>query len=289
MFLDEATWQQSIDAHEERVDELVAPHLARRSRGESHPVEDFLFTYYSFRPSHLRRWHPGFEVTMAGSPPHESWTGYERRADGVGVSDAYAARRAETVSWIRGLLAATADRPANIGCLGLHEWAMVYRTSPSDVRHAGVPLRLGHAATDEVVEANQIKCTHFDAFRFFTDDAGPLNVIQPTRQKQVTLEQPGCLHANMDLYKWAYKLVPLVPSSVVLDAFALAQEIRELDMRASPYDLSNYGYEPIKIETREGKAEYVAAQRAFAEHSAPLRTRLIQECDRLLAVPADDH
>lgn len=277
--LDEATWQQAMAAHEERVDELVAPHLARRSRGESHPVEDFLFTYYSFRPSHLRRWHPGFGVTMAGSPPHEAWMGYKRLATGIGVSSDYVARRAESVAWVRDLLAATADRPANIGCLGLHEWAMVYRTSPSDVRHAGVPLRLGHSATDDVVEANQIKCTHFDAFRFFSDNARPRNVLQPTRQKQVALEQPGCLHANMDLYKWAYKLVPIVPSSVVWDAFLLAQEIRELDMRASPYDLTVYGYEPVKIETRDGKAEYVRAQREFAERAADVRRLLMSMID----------
>ena len=29
------------------------------SRGERHPVDDFLFEYYPNRPSLLRRWHPG--------------------------------------------------------------------------------------------------------------------------------------------------------------------------------------------------------------------------------------
>lgn len=46
---------------------------------------------------------------------------------------------------------------------------------------------------------------------------------------------------NMDLYKWAYKLSPLVPSELVADCFALAREIRTLDMRASPYDLADPG------------------------------------------------
>ena len=54
-------------------------------------------------------------------------------------------------------------------------------------------------------------------------------------------------------------------------------------MRASPYDFSELGFEPVRIETPPGKQEYVAAQRAFAERGAPLRQRLIEECDRLLA------
>jgi hypothetical protein len=86
----------------------------------------------------------------------------------------------------------------------------------------------------------------------------------------------------MDLYKTSFRLSPLVPSELVADCFALAWDIRELDMRASPYDLTELGYEPVRIETTEGKAEYVAAQRRFAERAVPLRTRLIEECDRLL-------
>ena len=65
----------------------------------------------------------------------------------------------------------------------------------------------------------------------------------------------------MDVYKWAYKMIPVVPSELLLDCFELARSIRELDMRASPYDLSELGYPPVAIETAEGKAEYVAAQR----------------------------
>lgn len=268
-------------AHHARVDRLVRPHLERRRRGERHPVHDFLFTYYSFRPAQLRRWHPGYGTVLEGRPPHEAWRGYGREEHGVTVAPAHLAKRIETVRWVRGLLAATASRPAMTGCLGLHEWAMVYKADR--LRHEDWPLRLGRAATDAVVEANRLRCSHADAYRFFTGDAAPRNAVRPTRERQVELEQPGCLHANMDLYKWAYKLSPLVPSDVVVDAFELAAEIRELDMRASPYDLSALGYEPVRIETAEGKREYADAQRSFAERSAPLRTRLTAECDRLLA------
>jgi hypothetical protein len=87
----------------------------------------------------------------------------------------------------------------------------------------------------------------------------------------------------MDLYKWAYKLSPLVDSELVADCFALAREVRELDMRASPYDLSALGYEPVRVETPEGRAGYVRAQRDFATRAAPLRARLIDAIDRLTA------
>ncbi|MDH6463214.1 hypothetical protein M2302_003399 [Micromonospora sp. A200] len=83
----------------------------------------------------------------------------------------------------------------------------------------------------------------------------------------------------MDLYKWSYKLSPLVASELVADCFALAREIRALDMRASPYDLAALGYPPVRVETPEGRAEYAAAQRGFAERAAVLRSRLLTALD----------
>jgi hypothetical protein len=62
-------------------------------------------------------------------------------------------------------------------------------------------------------------------------------------------------------------------------------------MRASPYDLADHDHEPVRIETPEGKAEYAAAQRVFAERAAPLRSALLEVCDRLLGagMPVDHH
>ncbi len=220
---------------------------------------------------------------LAGDPPHRGWRGYATTSAGTHLDlDALDQRRIDTVRFVRRLLAATAARPAHTGCFGMHEWAMVYRQPAEQVRHSAHPLRLGPAGTDAVVESHQIRCSHYDAFRFFTPEASPRNALSPTLDRRVDLEQPGCLHANMDLYKWAYKLSPLVPSELVADCFALAREIRELDMRASPYDLSALGYEPVRIETPEGKQEYVAAQRTFATRASALRERLIDACDEVL-------
>ena len=157
---------------------------------------------------------------------------------------------------------------------------MVYRTDAP--RHDAVPLRLGAAGTDAVVESLPVHCTHHDAFRFFTAAARPRNALQPARDDQLAHEQPGCLHATMDLYKWAYKLAPATPSELLADCFALAVDVRDRDMRASPYDLSDLGYPPVPIETAGGRAEYARAQAGFADRAAPLRSHLVELCDGVL-------
>jgi hypothetical protein len=282
--LGEEEWRRRQEAHQARVDGWLAGHRERARGGVKHPVEDFLFTYYSYRPARLRRWHPGAGVVLAGGTVEEFGPGYAAVDGGVAVDAAgILGRRRETVAWIHRLLAATAGRPAQLGCFGLHEWAMVYRLDADRVRHAGWPLRLPVAETARVVEERGVRCSHFDAFRFFTPAARPLNVLQPTRERQPELEQPGCLHATMDLYKWAYKLVPLVPAELVADCFALARDVRVLDMRASPYDLAALGYPPVRVETPEGRAEYAATQRGFTERAAPLRADLTDRCAALLA------
>ncbi|GAB3595378.1 hypothetical protein GCM10027446_20600 [Angustibacter peucedani] len=290
--LPEHRWRAAEAEHHAVVDGWTAGRLARAARGEKHPVEDFLFTYYSQRPAQLRRWHPGAGTVLLGDAARErlAWRWYAEQpvelddgttAIGVGVDvDAFIAARGGTVDFVRGLLAATASRPAQLGCFGMHEWAMVYRLPEGAQRHEDWPLRLGPAGTDAVVEHQPVRCSHFDAFRFFTEPARPLNTLRPSRSDQVALEQPGCLHATMDLYKWAYKLVPLVPSDLVARCFELARDVRLLDMQASPYDLAPLDVEPVRVETPEGRAEYAQRQRSFAERAAPLRAELVAVCER---------
>ena len=289
-----ADWRPLAAAHAARVDAFVEPHLARRADHVKHPVHDFLFTYYSQRPAQLRRWHPGHGIALEDAPDHAALKGYEqvecaRGTDGrvtahsTRVAEAYVASQRPLLTQLHTLLTATAGRAPHYGCFGLHEWAMVHRSAEHGTRHDW-PLRLGQAGTDAVVESHRIGCSHFDAFRFFTPSARPLNTLQPGRDDRPDFEQPGCLHAGMDLYKHAFRLTPMVSSDLVADCFELARDIRVLDMRAAPYDLTDLGFEPVPIETAAGKAAYVEAQRGFAERGAPLRARLIAECERLLAV-----
>jgi hypothetical protein len=275
MTLAREDWLAREALHRQRADDLTAEHRDRAARGEKHPVWDFLFTYYAYKPAQLRRWHPGAGVELADASERLSWRWYSPGSiDGAVVPDAvaFAREKTELAGLIERMLRRTASRPGQFGCFGLHEWAMVYR---ADEHRHPVPLRLGQAGTDAVVEGHDLRCTHFDAFRFFTPDAVPRNRTPLSREEQPLFEQPGCLHAGMDLYKWAMKLGPLVPGELLLDAFELARDIRLLDMQAAPYDLSAWGVVPVPIETADGKAEYVRRQRGFAERGAALRSALL--------------
>lgn len=274
--LDADEWSAAMTEHEDRA----ADRLARfRHPGSYHPVYDFLFEYYPVRPSHLKRWHPGAGVVLADRPdgqpaPQAEWRDYTRTPQGVTVNiAAFLARRGSAVDYIRDLLSHIALNPTQFDCFGLHEWAMLYHCDSP--RH-DLPLRLGKEGTNEVVESHRLKCTHYDAFRFFTPPARPLNLTVLTREGQPQSDQAGCLHANMDLYKWAWKLGPIVPGDVFLDALDLAIDARVLDMEASPYDCREWGFGVVPIETAAGKNEYVHRQRELTRRAKPLRDRLVE-------------
>lgn len=274
-------WLSRARTHRDRIESLIAPYLDTHRSGGKHPVIDFLFTYYSARPGQVMRWHPGFGVALEQARRYRGLRGYVCDGDGTArVSREHLRDRLPLVQWILDMERTTVHRAPRLSCFGLHEWAMLYRTG--EKRHE-VPLRLGAAGTDAVVEAHPLRCTHFDAFRFFTDEAVPLNATPLSRAEAIANEQPGCLHANMDLYRYCLKLTPLVSGELLADCFELAVTARTLDMRASPYDLSSYGYPPVPIETPEGRAQYVRTQTEIARRGQELREALVTTCEDLLA------
>jgi hypothetical protein len=291
-------WQARAAAHRARVLPHTAAWRDRRARGASHPVHDFLFRYYHYSAGKLEQWHPGPRESLEDSPAARArFPDPTYRVDGGALwrppEDIPAATRA-VLDRTRRFLQAVHDRPAQFGCFGLHEWAMVYRGH--EVRHAGVaPLRLPQADIDAVVEHRPVVCSHFDAFRFFAPDARPRNRLPIAWETRDDAEQPGCIHANMDLYRWAFTSMPWVGSDLLADGFELAMALRDLDMQAGPYDLRRFGVEPVCIETAEGRDEYQRRQRRLAEQAAGLRQRLVDalgvalgdECPRERRVARD--
>ncbi len=277
--LSEDEWIARRARHEARVRPWVEPRQERRKNGGKHPTDDFLFEYYPYSVGKLMAWHPGHGTALAGGA-HEflEFPQYVQQAEGVTTSlewlDASADRRSRLMLAIR-LLEGMSVRPANTGCFGLHEWAMVYGLEQSEIRHSAFPLRLSPVEIIDAVHDVGLRCTHIDAYRFFAPAAIPLNPIEPTRATQPELDQPGCLHANMDLYKYAMWFTPYVSSELIADCFELARSARTLDMQASPYDVSHFGLEPIRVETAEGRMEYARHQRAVMEAAQPLRGRLL--------------
>ena len=281
------TWQADALAHRLRAEKWTTPYRSRRAAGKMHPSHDFIFIYYQFAPALLENWHPGLRVAFEAPKSSKGFNEkfYTHAGDTLFLDltklDSKARKR---LQWILDLCRATQDRPAQFGCFGMHEWAMVYQGGPEGrPRHEGkLPMRLTQPEIDAVVESRPICCSHFDAFRFFTDTAKPFNELQPEQDTRMQFEQTGCLHTNMDLYKWTAKCMPWVGSELLWEAFEFAIKCRKLDMRASPYDCTSLGYEPILIETEAGRDEYERQQRALTAEAKPLRARLISALETIL-------
>ena len=246
-------------------------------------MEDFLFEYYAYRPAKLLHWHPGIGIALREKPRVE-YLCHRDYVDGpTGITaDALrlSSRRIDSIRWIRQLLRRTSERSGFFGCFGLHEWAIVYDVET--IRHAGLAATTDRARNRRSRRIPRLALHSLRRLSLFSPAARPLNKYQPTRDTTTALEQPGCLHANMDLYKWAFKLAPFTASELVADCFELARRVRALDMRASPYDLTSLGYTPVRIETPEGRAEFEALQREFAVCAAPLRERLVEVCEQVI-------
>ncbi len=275
--LSAADWQSRAEKHYARATQYTHPAKARRDRAQPHPIADFLFDYYPFSFGFLEKWHPGTGISLEKTnqlPKHLRNQWYKIsdtvQLDPTRLPEKHRVRFGHTIE----LLEATRDRAPNFACHGLHEWAMVYRGQ--EIRHEKIlSLSLPQADIDQLVESRAICCSHHDAFRFFAKEARPMNRLQPSLDTRSQFEQPACIHANMDLYKWAAKAMPWIGSELLLDCFELAVDIRDLDMRASPYDLLPWGREPILIETPDGRRQYETEQKQLADRATPLRQKLI--------------
>ncbi|WP_138430418.1 3-methyladenine DNA glycosylase [Fodinibius saliphilus] len=280
-------WHRQKTRHKQAISELIDDYLEHRSHQKKQPVMDFLFEYYAFRPSYLKRWSPGLGTLLINGS-NEDWP-FEEMESHNGNSylniDHFDQNRISSLKWILNVLEQSENRKPSFGCFGMHEWAMVYKADR--LRHNYLSLRMDKDKLADFVESRPLVCTHFDAFRFFTDEAKPQNKHALNRDTFAEMEQPGCLHSNMDLYKWAFKMYPWISSNTIRQAFTLALETRIVDMKASPYDLRERGLSPIKIETEEGRKEYLEKQRSIFEKSKPIRNTLIKEYKTILNTLSD--
>jgi hypothetical protein len=270
-------WHQLRDDHKEKVLPWITPRLERRSRHESHPVDDFLFEYYPISTNKLLNWHPGFGTSLEATEieSEEFPSGSYKFVDNkIHLRSEWLTKNQIAAINLIEFLTKTQERSIRSGCFGLHEWAMVLGTE--DVRHEKWPLRLSQEQIRATIDEVGLRCTHFDAFRFFAPVAVPLNPLQLTPVDRNEVEQPGCLHANMDLYKYAQRFAPIVGSEIVRSTFALAKDIRTVDMQTAPYDLANLGVIPIPVETQSGRDEFAKLQIGFAQRAQTLRTELIE-------------
>jgi hypothetical protein len=276
-------WRALQSTYGSKIQPWVDAFQERRGKGEKHPVHDFLFHYYQCKRRLITEWHPPFGVILDGEQAGLFLKDavYSQNETGVFIDRSKLTENvASRIDWIVQLLENARTRRSLHRCFGLHEWAMIFKGEC--IRHEDTPLRLSPKEIERVIESQTIRCSHYDAFRFFTEAARPLNKIQPQSEDRFVNEQFGCVHFNMDLFKWCYKLNPWISSELTLNCFLLAVEARELDMRASPYDLSAFGYDPIKIETPEGREAYQTLQKQMEEEGRQLAAIFLGECCKVI-------
>jgi hypothetical protein len=196
--------------------------------------------------------------------------------------------------WYRSVLCNTLAKEPVLHCHGLHEWAMQYHppgadAPPSAKYQSHLPLRVSRSTINEAVERRGISCTHVDALRYFSPAAGPLNRHGASLQRtdQLRLEQPGCVHAHMDLLKMTLRLQPFVDPTLLRDVLDIALASRRLDVAASPYDATAYGVDVVPIETAEGRGEYRRQQLQLMERADPVRRELLRAYDLFLRMAFD--
>lgn len=283
-------WQRAAAEHRKRAEEWTIPYRTRRASKQMHPVTDFLFIYYRNSPAHLEAWHPelGLHLEDASGDPRFSPKFYCTEGNKTWLAPEKLKPSCQhRLTMALNLCQAVQARPPQFGCFGMHEWAMVYRgKEDGEIRHSErLPLRLRQEEINALVESRPINCSHFDAFRFFTPSAKRFNRIEPSKDTRIENEQCGCLHTNMDLYKLAAQCMPWVGSELLWRCFEFAVDARRLDMRASPYDCTVLGFEPIRIETSEGRLFYEQEQRKLSETARPLRAELIRRLEDILNAP----
>lgn len=279
-----------------------------------HPVYNFLIEYYGLKGvkgvRRLARWSPAphpARVLLEGATESDLSNnllflrGAMIRAEGIEYNPSTffetddpstLERTARPFLWFQSVLQRTTQAEPVLHCYGLHEWAMLYQPDgapppPAAQYQAHLPLRVDRATINEAVERKGVRCTHIDALRFFAPAALPLNAHSQeySRHDQLRLEQPACVHANMDLLKYTLRLRPFVDSTLLQRALHVALQARTLDVAASPYDCwDGYGVEAVPIETAQGRAEYRCRQLALLHAAEPVRRDLLQAYNDFLGM-----
>src|SRR5690625_1756589 len=112
-------WTGMQESHQQRLKSLIEPYLEKRSRRARDPVLDFLFEYYTFRPTHLYRWSPGIGVGLECNDSNQL-PGIRELTLHEGVAwldrDEFPVKRARSFRWILEVLHNSTKRRPLFGC-----------------------------------------------------------------------------------------------------------------------------------------------------------------------------
>ncbi len=274
LHLDEPTWRARADAHAARADALTAGTGPPCAPGEP-PGRGLPLHLLPHPPGAAARLAPGAGVSLANAAERQGWQHYTPDGSRVDPTTIRPATSRPSAACSR---PPPPDRPTSAasGCTS-GRWS----TAPTRRVHPARPLRLGATGTDVVVEHHRVRCTHYDAYRFFTADRRARSTRRPdpgARPGRAASSRAACTRrwtSTSGRRSW----VRSCPASCCWTRSRSPATSASLDMRASPYDLAAHGYTPVRIETAAGKAEYAEAQRGFAARGATLRRRLLETLD----------
>ena len=277
-----AEWRPRADAHAARVDAHVRPHLARRADAGEAPGPRL--------PLHLLLPAPRAAAPLAPRVRRRArGRGRARRPQGLRdrVCDGRRATRdigrrspqayvASQAPLLRGLPTccarpvAAGAAPGASGCTS-GRWS----TASPPTRCGTTTGRCGWAGRHRhrrgVAPGRSARTSTPSASSPRPRDRS--TSLQPGRDDRAAFEQPGCLHAGMDLYKHAFRLTPMIARDLVADCFELARDIRELDMRAAPYDLADLGFEPVRDRDAGGQGGLRAGAAGLRRAGRPAAAR----------------
>ena len=299
-------WQSKAEEHAKLIYNMVYPPSNQYENDKErmhavygHPIYNFIHKYYSYSLKQISFYSPGMNILLEEvhtkndinhilSPDFfNSIDSNKSLCNGMYEIERnnLSNKKRKKFERSRDILLRTSIAPPHFSCFGLHEWAMLAKGDGKENKHQTLPLRVPQNVIDKMVQSKgALRCTHFDAFRFFHPDVTALNDVQLSRSNQLDTEQPGCVHATMDLFKYAYELYPLISADTLRDCLQVSLDARHIDMRASPYDCSTVEGvgDPIKIETAVGRKQYASEQEVLYKKSAPIRLELLRAYEAVL-------
>ena len=162
----------------------------------NHPIYNFLHTYYRYSTDSLLKYSPGLLMVsnrLVGATQsdldegllHDQYLVFDREGGArydikeLAGESKQSRKKLDTLKRNLQILKSSSQRQPLFSCYGLHEWAMLYKNN--EKHQNALDTRLSQEQIDAVVENNPLRCTHYDAFRFFAKDAQGLNRLPLTR------------------------------------------------------------------------------------------------------------
>lgn len=221
------TWLQAAKEERNRVNRLLNPN---DYQDRNHPIYNFIFVYFFFNRKILFQYSPGIHVEIEGVhdsqelmsinlAPELQSVSSQRNFLAISSNEKKISKK--FLQRTLHLLKSIQSKLPSFWCFGLHEWAMQYnsiqQTSTKNSTFQSLPLRVTQQQIESLLNPprheNQysvprLRCTHYDAIRFFTPSSVPLNAVSPspTRLTVDQFDQPGCIHVNMDLFKYIHTI-----------------------------------------------------------------------------------